>query len=175
VSNVGYHLKMDGARHDFLYICQQLGIPAEIIKAKIYPLFAAHPNAQLIDETVLRPESFPFPPWDLLRKTEQEYKQEAVRYFEAYLDVVVAGGKDRMLAKGWVFPKTHRNKKLPIDVKYAWAAHRLCYGTPFKEIAVVPFSQKWLRLGDTASDVMARTDTVQKAVKAVFEELSISE
>jgi hypothetical protein len=142
-----------------------LSISEELLREKVYPRFV-HP--ELVGLPV--PASVEFPPfippkWQPYAEEKSKYLENARRLFDVYIGCMVEDAHVALKEKGQIppGPPKRRKREIPIDLKYEWAAIRLCFDTPFKQIAELT--------SVPPKGVEPSEDTVQKAVEAVFKEL----
>jgi len=75
------------------------------------------------------PPTFQFPNWDM-REDEAKYRGRVNQMFASTLDEYIADSKKRRSSYS-----TQRGRSGPVEMRYAWAALRVCRGWTYDQIA----------------------------------------
>ncbi len=121
------------ARFRFLQACERLNIPSDR-----WPKFA---NLDLPREqafSYLTRDTLSIPSFFPLHESEAEWRQRAQELFDAFLDMHATKFRSwfkEEVDKGTVTKVKPIRDTTPLDLRYEWAAKRICYNTPFRELA----------------------------------------
>jgi len=162
----------------FLDACRRLKISPALIDRNIFPDSPkwlprhATPGAN----SVVQMPSFTPPAWDVLQQSEDEYR----KHLGFRLDAIVEGARLSMEQDGWTFIAApvaaiaHRAGNIPLEVRYEWAAERLCLKRQFKDIAESA-AVKYPKLFRIGMSFEARTDKVKSAVLPVLAQFPLAD
>jgi len=123
-------------RMRILQACERLEIPT-----KLWPKWSA-PELPRNDSIRMfvpnRPEKFNIPPFQPLLQSITEWRKEAHAAFDKTLDEYSAKFQAQFqdaLTQGIYTKIPQTRDTTPLDLRYEWAAQRICYRTPYRELA----------------------------------------
>jgi hypothetical protein len=121
------------ARLRFLQACERLNIPSDR-----WPKFTRFELPREQEFRYITNDQFVLPPFQPLYESETEWQQRAQRLFEKFIGMHAARFRawfKEELDKGTVTKVKPVRDTTPLDLRYEWAAKRICYNTPFRELA----------------------------------------
>ena len=120
------------ARLRLLHACERLDIPG-----KLWPKFQLQLPRTNIVVLHIQPD-FESPPFLPLQETLAEWKIRCQEAFNEFLEAEAnpIGAEFQERVKSGMYTKiTPSRSTTPLDLRYEWAAKRICYRTPFPELA----------------------------------------
>jgi len=121
-----------------LQACERLEIPVKLRPKIPFPRFP-HPAVRSylpIKEEKLK--GLDFPPFSALEDTISDWKRRCHSCFEKYLQEYAAKFEAQFqnALKQGIYTKIPQTRDTtPSELRYEWVAQRLCYRTPYKELA----------------------------------------
>lgn len=120
-----------------LQACERLDIPV-----KLWPTF---PFPQIPDRSLslkyllpIKPEKMDFPPFVATQESIAEWRNRCHEAFDKYLDEYAAKFESMFrerVASGEYKKIPSARDTTPLNIRYEWAAKRICYHTPYRELA----------------------------------------
>jgi hypothetical protein len=131
-------LKQCGPQHwermRILQACEKLNIPTSLWPKFAFPVIRSQSLRMFIPN---RPEKFDLPPFDPLTQSVKEWRTQCHAAFDKTLDEYSAKFSakfNEFLREGLYVKIPQTRDTTPLDLRYEWAARRLCYRTPYKEL-----------------------------------------
>jgi hypothetical protein len=124
-------------RFRIVQACERLGIPRQLWPNRAFPQPPRQsPRTRMWIPN--RPEKFDLPPFEPLIETIAEWRKRSHDAFDKTLDEYA--GKFQMLfqrdlAEGKYKRIPSTRDTTPLNLRYEWAAQRICYNTPYKKLA----------------------------------------
>ena len=131
-------MKREGPRQwerlRILQACERLEIPPKLWPKMAFPQL---PRQRLRMFIPNRPEKFNLPPFEPLVQSIAEWRKLTHAAFDKTLDEYAAKFQAQFqeaLRQGIYTKIPQARDTTPADLRYEWAARRLCYRTPYKEL-----------------------------------------
>ncbi len=131
------------ARLRLLQACERLEIPEKLWPwRKAIKIPREYGMSFRVDDRLALPSFFP------LYETESDWKARCRGFLEEFMDrqmSVFRRSFQSQLDNKQVTPITQKRDTTPLNLRYEWAAKRLCYRTPFKDLASGGYSAEAIK------------------------------
>jgi hypothetical protein len=126
--------------------CERLEIPTKLWPKWAFPNLPRNP--QYCMSIPNRPEKFNLPPFNPLVESIAEWRQHCHAAFDKTLDEYTEKFQAQFqdAVKRGSFTKLPRTRDTtPSDLRYEWAAQRICYRTPYNKLAKSGYSAERIK------------------------------
>lgn len=133
-----------------LQACERLEIPARDWPKISFPQLS-HPGLAVRSILPIREDKIQrlkFPPFSWLEDTIPDWKQRCHDSFDEYLQEYAAKFEalfQEALKQGIYTKIPQPRDTTPFELRYEWAAKRLCYNTPYKKLAARGYTEDCIK------------------------------
>lgn len=125
---------MNWARIRILQACERLRIPEHLWPSFRSTVVATDPHGFSFKFG----PAFALPDFDALRETEGEWRSKALAAFNTFLNEQAKRNTwdiETFVKQKVLIPIKQTRDTTPLNLRYEWAAQRLCYNTPYSQLA----------------------------------------
>ena len=133
-------------RMRILQACERIEIPTKLWPKISFPQlprsFAVRSYLPIKEKKLFE---LNFPPFSWLEDSISDWKQECHKCFDKYLQEYAAKFEaqfDEALKQGMYTKIPQSRATTPSDLRYEWVAKRICYRTPYKELAQKGYTEE---------------------------------
>jgi hypothetical protein len=130
-----------------LQACERLEIPVKLWPKISFPGLTARPLAVRF-YVPHKPDRPDFPPFNALEETIPEWRVRCQQVVDEFLDEYAKKFETLFqdsIKRGIYTKIPQARDTTPSDLRYEWAARRICYRTPYKKLAKAGYSSERIR------------------------------